>query len=200
MGVYEKARLETKKKITEAFWDYYRKEPINRITIQKIADTCGIHRSTFYIHFQDVYQILEEIEKTLLEQIQILDTSEADTSSGLHVIGESLFNEYRRNRKYLRVLVKEQRDYPFALRYRQCMQQLMVNIAQLPGITDSRLNKHLMQITASIIIETFLQCADDDTFSFADTEKILYWYMQYGFLKTLDEGFSVAGLRIPKNN
>ena len=198
MGVYEKARLETKKKITAAFWNLYIKEPINRITIQKVTDACGIHRSTFYLHFQDVYQILEEIEEKLLEQIKVLDTSEADTVSGLHKIGEILFIEYRRNRKYLRVLVKEQRDYPFSLRYRQCMQQLMINVAQLPGATDTKLNEHLLQITASIIIETFLQCADDDTFSFEDTEKILFWFMQYGFLKTLNDGFSVAGLRMPR--
>lgn len=198
MGVYEKARLETKKKITAAFWNLYIKEPINRITIQKVTDACGIHRSTFYLHFQDVYQILEEIEEKLLEQIKVLDTSEADTVSGLHKIGEILFIEYRRNRKYLRVLVKEQRDYPFSLCYRQCMQQLMINVAQLPGATDTKLNEHLLQITASIIIETFLQCADDDTFSFEDTEKILFWFMQYGFLKTLNDGFSVAGLRMPR--
>ena len=31
---------------------------LGRITIQELADDCGINRYTFYYHFQDIYDLL----------------------------------------------------------------------------------------------------------------------------------------------
>ena len=34
------------------------RKPLHKITIQEIADDCGINRYTFYYHFQDIYDLL----------------------------------------------------------------------------------------------------------------------------------------------
>jgi probable dihydroxyacetone kinase regulator len=34
-------------------------KPLNKITIQDIADDCGISRMTFYYHFKDIYDLVE---------------------------------------------------------------------------------------------------------------------------------------------
>ena len=35
------------------------KKPLTKITINDIAEDCGIHRMTFYYHFKDIYDLVE---------------------------------------------------------------------------------------------------------------------------------------------
>ena len=83
MGFYENARKETKEQIIRQFWTLYKQTPIEKIMVQKLSDASGIHRSTFYFHFQDVYQVLEQIEDGLITKIQNVDVANADTVEGL---------------------------------------------------------------------------------------------------------------------
>ena len=38
-------------------------KPVTKITINDIAEDCGISRSTFYYHFQDIYDLVEWITR-----------------------------------------------------------------------------------------------------------------------------------------
>ena len=49
------------KKLIESFKKLEKKTPIEKITIQEIAEGAGVIRPTFYNHFQDKYQLLEHI-------------------------------------------------------------------------------------------------------------------------------------------
>lgn len=197
MSTYEKARLETKNRIIQGFWKLYKQKPIHKITIQNVADVSKVHRSTVYFHFQDVYQILECIEADLLSNLGNIDCHTGETEYGLKSSGQTLFNEYRNHKEYLSILVKEKRDYSFAIKYREAMTSLMLNLAQNPNTINSSKNQKLLEITANTVVDIFLQCADDECLSFDDTQKLLNGYMRLGFYKTLDEQFHVAGLLNP---
>lgn len=45
------------------------RKDLNKITIQDIADDCGMNRYTFYYHFQDIYDLLSWTFKRDFEQI-----------------------------------------------------------------------------------------------------------------------------------
>lgn len=60
----------TRKKIMDAFWGQYKTTPIDKISISAITKSAGIHRSTFYEYFKDIYDLLEQLENDLLEQIK----------------------------------------------------------------------------------------------------------------------------------
>ena len=62
----------TKKAIAASLKNLLKEKKLNKITVQDIADDCGINRQTFYYHFQDVYDLVEWIciqdtEKVLQE-------------------------------------------------------------------------------------------------------------------------------------
>ena len=62
----------TKKAIAASLKNLLKEKKLNKITVQDIADDCGINRQTFYYHFQDVYDLVEWIciqdtEKALKE-------------------------------------------------------------------------------------------------------------------------------------
>lgn len=51
----------TKKAIKKSFITLLNKYPLNKISVKSIVDECDISRNTFYYHYQDVPQLLEEI-------------------------------------------------------------------------------------------------------------------------------------------
>ena len=62
----------TKRAMSAALKNLLREKKLNKITVQDIADECGINRQTFYYHFQDIYDLvewtcIEDTEKVIKE-------------------------------------------------------------------------------------------------------------------------------------
>ena len=50
----------TKRAIIESFIRQLQNKPADKITVKDIVEDCGISRNTFYYHFKDIYEVLEE--------------------------------------------------------------------------------------------------------------------------------------------
>ena len=55
----------TRAAISEAFIKLLNKKEISKITVREITELADINRATFYLHYTDIYQVLEEIENEL---------------------------------------------------------------------------------------------------------------------------------------
>jgi len=63
-GSFEKGKKMsqfTKKGIMDSFVELAQHMPMDKITIKKVCDNCGINRNTFYYYYQDMYALKEEI-------------------------------------------------------------------------------------------------------------------------------------------
>lgn len=60
----------TRHKLMDSFWSLYKVSPIEKITISSITKSAGVHRSTFYEYFNDIYDLLEQLEEDLLTQLK----------------------------------------------------------------------------------------------------------------------------------
>ena len=49
----------TKRALEESLKHLLLQKPLNKITINDIAEDCGINRMTFYYHFKDIYDLIE---------------------------------------------------------------------------------------------------------------------------------------------
>ena len=79
----------TKKAFVDAFCEIYSQKPIEKISIQEIANKAGYNRSSFYQHFCDIYELLNFLENDVLDSIhQKLN----DGSKGIQEV-MSLFDE-----------------------------------------------------------------------------------------------------------
>ncbi len=62
----------TKRALEQSLKNLLLKKPLTKITINDIAEDCGINRMTFYYHFKDIYDLIEwsclEDAKRALEQ------------------------------------------------------------------------------------------------------------------------------------
>lgn len=66
----------TRQAFVEALCILGKRKPVERITIQSIADKAGYSRSTFYQHFADIYDLIDCVESLVIERVKknFLDT------------------------------------------------------------------------------------------------------------------------------
>lgn len=81
----DKRVLKTKKAITTAFMELTLEKDIRKITVSDIAERAVINRSTFYLHYSDVKDVLDDIENDVSQAIydcfSKFDTSDIYNSS-----------------------------------------------------------------------------------------------------------------------
>lgn len=51
-----------KRRIKDAFWQLYQERPIEDIGIKEIVALAGCNRTTFYYHYKNIHDVLEDIE------------------------------------------------------------------------------------------------------------------------------------------
>ena len=59
----------TKTSIINAFLEICAKKPPERITVKELADLAEINKATFYLHYRDIYDLLETLENDLFERV-----------------------------------------------------------------------------------------------------------------------------------
>lgn len=117
----------TRKVLQDSLMEIMKEKPIAKITIKEICEKADINRTTFYTHYKDQYDLLEQIENETLtwagERIgEILETTE---KSEVIKILESIFEYFTENNNHIQVLMSEQGDIDFqkkvfTLIYEQC--------------------------------------------------------------------------------
>ena len=64
-----KSAIKSKKLIKNAFSELLQKKDVEKITVTEIVNLAGLNRGTFYAHYNNTVEVLEEIEKDVSDQI-----------------------------------------------------------------------------------------------------------------------------------
>ena len=73
-------------------------KPLDRITVREICEEAQINRSTFYAHYQDVYDVVDKVEHTMSERLTQTVLARLDTAASVSDLFEEVFafvGEYR---------------------------------------------------------------------------------------------------------
>ena len=60
----------TKMQLRQGLARLMQKKSIKEITVKELVDEVDINRSTFYLHYTDIYQMLEKIEEEAMVDIR----------------------------------------------------------------------------------------------------------------------------------
>ena len=92
----------TKRALEQSLKNLLLKKPLTKITINDIAEDCGINRMTFYYHFKDIYDLVEwaclEDAKKAIEEKKTHDTWEQGFLQLFEAVRENkpfIINVYR---------------------------------------------------------------------------------------------------------
>ena len=77
----------TKAQLRRGLARLMQEKSINEITVKELVDEVDINRSTFYLHYTDIYQMLQKIEEEVMEEIvQVMEVCPIDHSDRDSVI------------------------------------------------------------------------------------------------------------------
>lgn len=136
----------TKRALEQSLKNLLLKKPLNKITINDIAEDCGINRMTFYYHFKDIYDLVEwaclEDAKKALEEKKTYDTWQQG---------------------YLQIFEAVKENKPFIMNVYKCVHkeqverylQPLVNHLLLSVINEEAENRNVREESKQFIAQTY---------------------------------------------
>lgn len=61
--------IKTEKSIKNAFIELRKKKPVEKITVKELSEIAVINKATFYLHYSDIYELADEVENTVIQEI-----------------------------------------------------------------------------------------------------------------------------------
>jgi len=143
---------QTKHNLTEAFWQLYCEKGIERTTVKDITTKAGYNRSTFYEYFTDVYDVLEQIEDSLLPSLQDIPPLSLTNVSTTPMPIYAFPKMYEKNRKYYVVLFGDNGNPSFQSKIKKYMKEMLKKTLSAQGIADSFEIDFTLEFTLSTMI------------------------------------------------
>ncbi len=94
----------TRNAFVDAFISISESKPIEKITIQEIADKAGYNRTTFYQYFEDTFHLLSYMEDCIITYIQESIVTRIGDLPAEEKFVQLFTDMYYKNNKYLKVL------------------------------------------------------------------------------------------------
>lgn len=90
--------VQTKNRIRWAFLELLKEKDISHISVSEICRKAGIHRTTFYVHYQDVADLMDHLKAEMYRQIMDMFVEEG---KGMRPDGfRQLFELVARHREF----------------------------------------------------------------------------------------------------
>lgn len=105
----------TRRQLRQCLSVLLKEKKIQEITVREISDMADINRGTFYLHYKDVFDLLEQIEHELLEELEdVLNHYQADDllSKPAGIFTE-VFSLVKENADMVAILIGDNGDLNF---------------------------------------------------------------------------------------
>lgn len=143
----------TKAQLRSGLLELLKDKKIQDITVQELVDKVDINRSTFYLHYKDIYDLLEQIEKDYNEDFTSFMKSHIPEKGTANVSEDEIirsfvdyFNFLKDNKDLATVLIGYHGDPAFS---RHQIKTLTDNICELIygdlGLLKSQNNKDVVE-------------------------------------------------------
>jgi AcrR family transcriptional regulator len=142
----------TRQNLIDAFWQLYCLKRIDNITVKEITDKAGYNRGTFYEYFSDVYDVLEQIEDSLLPNFEelpprILPSPELSLPINVFV------KMYEKHSKYYVVLLGDNGDPSFQSKMKNRLKPMLL---QAFGGTNGAQDDFRLDYTIEYILSAMI--------------------------------------------
>src|SRR5690606_40771921 len=69
-SIYEEMAEKTKEKIQQSFLQLLKEKNFMKVSVRDITEAAEINRGTFYLHYLDKYDLLDQMEERLLSDLE----------------------------------------------------------------------------------------------------------------------------------
>ena len=136
MSTYEEKTRKTKRLIQKSFLQILEGKSFEAITVGDITKKASINRGTFYLHYKDKFDLLDQIEQQLFEELgNHIDELQAHSSStytfekGQEQLAAALFSSIKMHAPLLKIFLSDHGRAGFHLRFRDAFtEKVRVNL------------------------------------------------------------------------
>jgi len=129
---------DNEQKIEECFIDMLAVQEINQITVRSICQAANINRTTFYAHFQDVYDLLAQLEakmnSRIMEQYDINKLNGTFFMTAEYILPFLTF--IRDHQNFYRACLNKRKNFPIEAGFEQLWNRAVKPNALQKGITS----------------------------------------------------------------
>ncbi|MGE7781562.1 TetR/AcrR family transcriptional regulator [Peribacillus sp. NPDC097264] len=163
MSMYAEKNRKTKQLIQTSFIHILEEKSFDSITVGDITKTAQINRGTFYLHYQDKFDLLDRIEQQLFEdlgnhidELQSRYSSTHTFEKGQEQLAAALFSSIKMHAPLLKIFLSNHGRTGFHLRFRDAFsEKVRVNLEKNESFHASDL-KVPMDYFLSFITSAFL--------------------------------------------
>lgn len=181
----------TKKKILLCFLDLMTDKKWDKITVKELCEKCNITRSTFYQYYTDIYDLMDDLETSLLEEL--VQRYNKVTNSSFSALPEKLFVErfdytppkifiswfefVESNKKAIFALLdRKHGDSYFVKRLKQIMVICIGRSMDNDGLPNDELRSHFIKLIVEmhlISAQSWIEENSDDPLTVTDIVNLL---------------------------
>lgn len=105
----------TKEVLKKSLISLMKEKSINSITVKELCEKADINRGTFYLHYTDVFYMLDQIEKELFQQFQEMILSHEISEDRIETkpILKDIFTFIAQNKDFCMVILCDRGDMVF---------------------------------------------------------------------------------------
>ena len=162
MSIYAEKNRKTKQLIQTSFMRILENEAFESISVGDITKVAQINRGTFYLHYKDKFDLLDQIEQQLFEDvgnhIDELQTHYSSTHTfekGQEQLAATLFSSIRLHAPILKIFLSNRGRAGFHIRFRDAFsEKVRINLEKNESLTTNL--KVPMEYFLSFITSAFL--------------------------------------------
>ena len=138
----------TRKRYEDALIELLKTQDINKVTVTNLSEMADMNRGTFYIHYDDVYDLLESIEDRLLAEITEIVSTEV-IQGEIIIFEEEFMNIVNAlkyidsNREIFKVLLNDRGSLLFLNRMKKMFSEKLLNRLLSVSVSNANYNNIL---------------------------------------------------------
>ena len=115
----------TKRQLRQSLTTLMKQKRIQDITVRELAELADINRGTFYLHYRDVFDLLNQIEEELLNELETLlnKYQPGDILPNTAQIFTDVYELVQRNSELVGILIGDSGEWNFISRLNQILRE-----------------------------------------------------------------------------
>ncbi|MDY6308040.1 MAG: TetR/AcrR family transcriptional regulator [Oribacterium sp.] len=119
----------TRAALKKALTTLMQQKQVKDISVRELTDLADVNRGTFYLHYKDVFDLLEQSEDDILEELHetVSKYDEAALKENPILIFEGIYNLCRDNADFVNILIGENGDIKFLRKLEHLVRERCLN-------------------------------------------------------------------------
>lgn len=160
----KESRNPIEERIIDAFMTIYQEKSIEKISIKSITDLAALNRGTFYLHYNDIYELLERIESKYKDISKYIATYSVNALFNNQHLVDILPSKdfYETNLKYYKILLCMDRKSNLPQIIKNELKEAFRSKFDNTNVNDCNLNEYALEFITSAQVSTIILWLKND--------------------------------------